>query len=81
MADTQAVQSSTDVASTYDVRALAAKQRLRLDASERAHVADARASLIDTRLVRVELARLRGPRPGTEIHRAGVVRSTLSLHA
>jgi len=40
-------------------------------------MASARATLIDTRLVRAELARLRGPRPGTEIHRAGMIRSSI----
>jgi len=39
---------------------------------------DARSTLIDTRLVRVELARLRAPRPATEIHAARITRSTLT---
>jgi hypothetical protein len=39
---------------------------------------DARSTLIDTRLVRAELARLRAPRPGTEIHAARITRSTLT---
>jgi hypothetical protein len=45
---------------------------------ERLLVASARSSLIDTRLVRVELARLRGPRPGTQVHAARSMRSTVS---
>jgi len=40
-----------------------------------------RARLIDTRLVRVELARLRAPRPGTEVYAARVVRSTVARQA
>jgi hypothetical protein len=40
-----------------------------------------RARLIDTRLVRAELARLRGPRVQTELYRAGTIRSTLSRDA
>jgi hypothetical protein len=39
---------------------------------------DARSTLIDTRLVRAELARLRAPRPATEIHAARITRSTLT---
>jgi hypothetical protein len=39
---------------------------------------DGRSTLIDTRLVRAELARLRAPRPATEIHAARITRSTLS---
>jgi len=39
---------------------------------------DARSTLIDTRLVRAEMARLRAPRPATEIHAARIVRSTLT---
>ena len=66
-------QSSTDAAPRYNSRSVAGDERL--------PAAPARASLIDTRLVRTELARLRGPRPGTEVHRARVVRSTVSAHA
>lgn len=40
-------------------------------------IASCRATLIDTRLVRAELARLRGPRPGTEIRTAGMIRSSI----
>jgi hypothetical protein len=43
--------------------------------------ASCRATLIDTRLVRAELARLRGPRPGTEIHRARMIRSSIPAAA
>jgi hypothetical protein len=43
-----------------------------------ARIVSRRATLIDTRLVRAELARLRGPRPGTQVHSARVIRSTLS---
>jgi hypothetical protein len=39
---------------------------------------DGRSTLIDTRLVRAELARLRAPRPATEIHAARITRSTLT---
>ncbi len=48
------------------------------DAREGRRAASRRASLIDTRLVRAELARLRGPRPGTRLHSARAVRSTIS---
>jgi hypothetical protein len=37
-----------------------------------------RAELIDTRLVRAELARLRGPRPATESPSARAIRSTVA---
>ena len=40
--------------------------------------ASLRGRLIDTRLVRVELARLRGPRPATGVYRARVTRTTIS---
>jgi hypothetical protein len=40
--------------------------------------AGCRAGLIDTRLVRAELARLRGPRPGTQVYSARVIRSTIA---
>jgi hypothetical protein len=50
--------------------------RVRLAAGWRS--LDGRSTLIDTRLVRAELARLRAPRPATEIHTARVTRSTLS---
>jgi hypothetical protein len=39
-------------------------------------MAACRASLLDTRLVRAELARLRGPRHGTHVHGARAIRST-----
>jgi hypothetical protein len=39
------------------------------------------ASLIDTRLVRAELARLRGPRPATTVYKARAIRSTISGEA
>jgi hypothetical protein len=42
------------------------------------HSLDGRSTLIDTRLVRAEFARLRAPRPATEIHAARAMRSTLS---
>jgi hypothetical protein len=41
-------------------------------------IASCRTTLIDMRLVRAELARLRGPRPGTEIHRARVIGSSIA---
>jgi hypothetical protein len=41
-------------------------------------IARERSTLIDTRLVRAELARLRGPRAETEVYRARAIRSTLS---
>jgi hypothetical protein len=40
--------------------------------------AGSRARLIDTRVVRAELVRLRALRPGTEVCAARVVRSTVS---
>jgi len=48
---------------------------------ERWPVASAGASVIDTSLVRAELARLRGLRPATEIHRARSRGSTISAKA
>jgi hypothetical protein len=35
-------------------------------------------SLIDTRLVRAELARLRAPRPATHVYSAREIRSTIA---
>jgi hypothetical protein len=67
------MQGSIDAARSHSSRVMAGDRRPR--------VASTRASLIDTRLVRVELARLRMPRPGTEVHRARIVRSTVSTHA
>jgi hypothetical protein len=40
--------------------------------------ATARARLIDTRLVRAELARLRGPSPATAVPKARAIRSTIA---
>ncbi len=45
------------------------------------HEARRTATLIDTRLVRAELARLRAPRPATTVHRAHAIRSTISGEA
>jgi hypothetical protein len=36
-------------------------------------------TLLDTRLVRAELARLRGPAPATRLHRPAQTRSTLAV--
>jgi hypothetical protein len=38
-------------------------------------------TLIDTRLVRAELARLRAPRPATTVYRARAIHSTISGEA
>jgi hypothetical protein len=37
-----------------------------------------RTGAIDTRLVRAELARLRGPQPATRVYSARMIRSTIS---
>jgi hypothetical protein len=37
-----------------------------------------RAGLIDTRMVRAELARLRAPRPATQVYSARMISSTIS---
>jgi hypothetical protein len=42
------------------------------------HPARGQAGLIDTRVVRAELARLRAPRPATQVYSARVIRSTIS---
>jgi hypothetical protein len=54
-----------------------AQQQRVLPSRESWVAASCRATLIDTRLVRAELARLRGPRPGTEIHAARMIRSSI----
>jgi hypothetical protein len=55
-----------------------ARKAVRFDALDARLVASCSASLIDTRLVRAELARLRGPRPGTRVYSARAIRSTIS---
>jgi hypothetical protein len=50
----------------------------RVTARSHRMTAESRPSLIDTRLVRAELARLRGPRPATQLLQARIVRSTIS---
>jgi hypothetical protein len=51
---------------------------LHAGAREGLQIAGARSGLIDTRLVRAELVRLRAPRPGTPVYVARAVSSTLA---
>jgi hypothetical protein len=55
-----------------------APKRFHAHAREALQLASARSGLIDTRLVRAELARLRAPRPGTPVYVARAVSSTVS---
>jgi hypothetical protein len=72
------VQSSTSAAMKQHATAMKQHASYVVARGERPQASRTRASLIDTRLVRSELARLRGPQPATDVYRARVVRSTVS---
>jgi hypothetical protein len=55
-----------------------APKRFYVGAREGLQIAGARAGLIDTRLVRAELVRLRTPRLGTPVYVARAVSSTVA---